>query len=304
MGYNKIMDSNFLSLLVHPVYKTPLQYDAATQQLTDTAHNDHFVIREGVPILLSNSAPLNATNNAAERFNYKEHYQKDAETYDYFKTTENKVEHEEHERLRKYILAAIPASAKNVLDVGCGGGWLAAALKNSGRQVISMDISDINPIKSVKNTPAPQHSGLVADVFELPIKDGSIDCIVASEIIEHVTDPGKFLGSLFAALRPGGKIIVTTPYNERIPESLCIHCNQLTPHNAHIHSFTEQSIRRFAPQQAAGLATQIFNNKILVRTGLQRLLRFLPAGIYKVVDNLANSVTRKRAYRLMLTIQK
>jgi 2-polyprenyl-3-methyl-5-hydroxy-6-metoxy-1,4-benzoquinol methylase len=152
--------------------------------------------------------------------------------------------------------------------------------------------------------PYPTHYGLVADAFELPIRDGSIDCIIASEIIEHVPDPKRFLQSLFNALKPGGKLIITTPYNERIQYSLCIHCNKLTPHNAHLHSFTQTSILKFLPDNAKRCQTTIFNNKILVRLGLQRLFRFLPLYVWNIFDQSANAITRKRAYRLMLTIEK
>jgi 2-polyprenyl-3-methyl-5-hydroxy-6-metoxy-1,4-benzoquinol methylase len=303
------MDSNFLSLLVHPVYKTPLQFDKASGQLVDNLHNDRFAIKENVPLLLTTveEAALTQTEqhkDAGSKFHYKEHYQHDAETYDYFKKTENPIENEEHNRLHQYILSEIPAAASWVLDTGCGGGWLAGALKNKNKNVISMDISDINPIKATKNLPYPTHYGLVADVYELPLKDASMDYIVASEIIEHVSDPKRFLDALFTALKPGGKIIVTTPYNERILESLCIHCNHLTPHNAHLHSFTEASIQKCLPQGIKSFKTTVFNNKVLVRLGIQRLLGFLPMSIYKGIDQLTNGITKKKAYRLMLVIEK
>ena len=302
------MDQNFLSLLVHPVYKTPLQYDEVSKQLIDKAHNDDFIIKENVPILLTKVEELSLTQTdlhakAGSQFHYKEHYQHDAETYDYFKETKNPIEREEHNRLHQYILSEIPANASWILDTGCGGGWLAKALKNRNKQVISMDISDINPIKATKTTPYPTHFGLVADVYELPIRENSIDCIVASEIIEHVSDPKRFLYALFTALKPGGKIIVTTPYNEHIMESLCIHCNHLTPHNAHLHSFTETSIQKHLPAALKRYKTTVFNNKVLVRLGLQRLLGFLPLGIYRGIDKLSNAM-KKRAYRLMLVIEK
>ncbi len=303
------MDPNFLSLLVHPIYKTPLQFEQTSGELVDKAHNDNFAIKENVPLLLTAVEEVALTQTeqhkeAGSTFHYKEHYQHDAETYDYFKETKNPIESEEHNRLHQYILSEIPANASWILDTGCGGGWLAGALKNKNKNVISMDISDINPIKATKNNPYPTHFGLVADVYELPIKDASIDCIVASEIIEHVSDPKRFLNALFTALKPGGKIIVTTPYNEHILESLCIHCNHLTPHNAHLHSFTEASIQKFLPVGLKNYRTAVFNNKVLVRLGIQRLFSFLPLGIYKGLDKLSNAVTKKRSYRLMLVIEK
>ncbi len=273
------MNANYLSHLVHPLHKTPLQYDERADQLVDPSNNDRFAIKNNVPILLTPEVETTLTETeqhalAGSHFQYKEHYQNDAETYDYFKVSENPVEREEHNRLHQHILSEIPKDTTWILDTGCGGGWLANALKHKNKQVISMDISDINPIKAIQNNPYPTHYGLVADVYELPVKEGTIDCIVASEIIEHVSDPKRFIDALFTALKPGGKIIITTPYNERIMASLCIHCNRLTPHNAHLHSFTEASITRYLPGRVTKYKTRVFNNKILVRLGIQRLLGF------------------------------
>jgi 2-polyprenyl-3-methyl-5-hydroxy-6-metoxy-1,4-benzoquinol methylase/uncharacterized protein YbaR (Trm112 family) len=303
------MDTNFLSRLVHPLYKRQLIYQDMSNLLIDPVNNDRFVIKDNVPILLTATEELSLTQTeqhtgAGSAFHYKEHYQNDAATYDYFKTTENPIERAEHDRLHQQILSQIPADADWILDAGCGGGWLAGALSKSGKKVISMDISDINPIKAINNVPSPNHFGLVADVYELPLRDGSVDCIVAAEIIEHVSDPKRFLAALSKALKPGGKLIVTTPYNERIQASLCIHCNRLTPHNAHLHSFTESSITRCLPDNAKNPTTKVFNNKVLVRLGLQRILSVLPLGLYNMVDGLCNTLTKKRAYRLMLTFEK
>jgi 2-polyprenyl-3-methyl-5-hydroxy-6-metoxy-1,4-benzoquinol methylase len=284
---------DFLDILVHPTGKTPLQYNAATDQLTGGA--DAFEVKEQVPILL--------TKNEKEGFDYKDHYQADAVAYDYFEEEPNAVSREEINRLHQYILNEIPANTGWILDVGCGGGWLAKSMLGKNRNVISMDISDINPIKAVKNFASPHHFGLVGDVLELPIKPNSIDCIIASEIIEHIVDPKKFIEQLYNVLSPGGKLIITTPYNELIRTSLCIHCNQLTPQNAHLHSFTEKSVKRFFPANVTSYKTKIFNNKILVRFRLQRIFSFLPLPVWRLLDDISIGLTKK-AYRLMIVIEK
>lgn len=303
------MNQDLLNILVHPIHKTKLFFDTFSGKISDKNGTGQFSVKENVPILLINEEEVSLTSTeqhakAGSTFHYKEHYQLDAETYDYFKNETNKLEKEEHRRLHQMILAQIPADTGWILDVGCGGGWLAAALTPKQRRVISMDISDINPIKALLNTNNPYHFGLVADVFEMPIGENSIDCIVASEIIEHVSYPKRFLEELFKVLKPGGRLIVTTPYNEKILQSLCIHCNHLTPHNAHLHSFTENSIKMIVPAGARQIKTLIFNNKILVRSGLQNLMRILPLGIYSALENITNKITGKRAYRLMLVFEK
>ena len=303
------MSSEFLELLVHPIYKTPLRFDEISAQLFDEKSNAKFNIKEGVPILVINNVQEEQTtipsnNLVVKAFNYKDHYQTDAQVYDYGNEHhQHPVEQAEINFLRRYILSEIPQNALIVLDIGCGGAWLAAALLPTGKSVISTDISDINPIKATKKFPSLNHFGLVADVFELPIKANSIDCIVASEIIEHVPDPKRFIACLFEVLKPGGKIIITTPYNELIRTSLCIHCNFETPHNAHLHSFTEKNIFQLLPK-VNKVKIQLLNSKLLVKTWVQYLLRFLPISLWKRFDKLVIFLTGKRAYRMMICLQK
>jgi len=303
------LSASFLDLLVHPVRKTPLHPAPAGDALLSPDTEDRFAIKEGVPILLPATAAtaLETTalnNEEGTRFQYREHYQTDAAVYNYAEEPHYPVEREEAARLHSQILARIPAGAKWVLDVGCGGAWLAAALVPGGRQVVSMDVSDINPIRALKRVPGANHHALVADVFALPIKPGSMDCIVACEVIEHIPDPALFLAELFTALKPGGTLIVTTPYAEVIRTSLCIHCNRPTPHNAHLHSFTEASIKAYVPPGARAVHTAVFHNKLFVQSRLQRLARGLPLSAHNAFDRLAMAVTGKKAYRLMLAVEK
>jgi 2-polyprenyl-3-methyl-5-hydroxy-6-metoxy-1,4-benzoquinol methylase/uncharacterized protein YbaR (Trm112 family) len=286
---------DFLSILVHPKHKTRLEYDTTLNLLTDPIHNDSFYIKDNVPILL--------TNGSGAGFDYKGHYQEDAAIYDYFHDHGEPVTREEINRLHQYTLNELPAHTHWILDVGCGGGWLAKAVTGKNRNVISMDISDINPIKATKYVPSPYHFGLVADVFDLPFEQSSIDCIVACEVIEHVVDPEKFVKALFHVLKPGGKLIITTPYNEFIPSSLCIHCNKQTPQNAHLHSFTEKSIKKCIPESVKAHKIKIRNNKLLVKLHIQKALNFIPLYLWKQLDNIANRLVNK-AYRLIVVIEK
>ena len=46
------MDKKLLSILVCPVSKAPLEYDAAGQELTCRASGLAYPIREGIPVML------------------------------------------------------------------------------------------------------------------------------------------------------------------------------------------------------------------------------------------------------------
>lgn len=291
------MDSSFLNLLVSPVSKKKLSINEEKNILSDGEHV--FSIKDGVPILLP---PVKETDGS-EFKNYQEHYEKDAEAFDYFEDFVP-LHQEENRRLHQQILKEIPANASIILDVGCGGAWVAKALIPQQKKVISMDVSTINPLRAVKEIPSEMHLGLVADVFNLPIKKESISCIVASEIIEHVPNPKDFIAALFDVLEKDGILIITTPYNEKIQQSLCIHCNQLTPHNAHLHSFTAEKIKSIAPQNAASLTTRTFNNKIFTVSHIILKMRFLPFRIWAWIDKAGNLFFKSKANRLMLVIKK
>ena len=51
---------------------------------------------------------------------------------------------------------------------------------------------------------------LVADAQRLPLK-AAFDTIVAGELIEHLSNPGEFLEGCRRALRPRGRLVITTP---------------------------------------------------------------------------------------------
>jgi 2-polyprenyl-3-methyl-5-hydroxy-6-metoxy-1,4-benzoquinol methylase len=286
------------SILIHPVSGKPLHLSAQEDLLTEPDSGDRFVIKDGIPQLLP---PKDEVEQ--KTFDYAAHYQQDAIDYDYFNPPEGKTEAEERNRLHQFILERIPSGKGWVLDAGCGGGWLANSLLSSGRNIISADISDINPRKALDLLPASNHFALVADANYLPVVSGGLDCIVASEIMEHVPQPAQFAKSLYRALKPGGRLIITTPYNEFIRYSLCIHCNHNTPHNAHLHSFTEKSLPSFVPAGAKAEAL-VFGSKILSGFRLLPLLKWMPFGLFKLLDKVLVAVSGKRASRLMVLITK
>lgn len=290
-------NSEFLNKLCDPVSGEDLIIEESNL-LKPNETKTSYPIKNRVAILLVKEPDSKAD------FDYAEHYERDAEVFDYANEYNDPVENSEIRRLRQRILSQVSPEDEWVLDVGCGGGWLAESLITKNKKVISMDISFTNPKKAIENTPSENHFAVVADVFNLPFKKNSFDCIVASEIIEHVINPQIFITNLINVLKPGGKLIITTPYNEKIKYSLCIHCNKLTPHNAHLHSFTEQSIKKLISVKTAYIHTTVFNSKLLTQLRMTFLFRFLPGRAWNFIDQFFIIITRKKAYRLMLEIIK
>lgn len=232
-------------------------------------------------------------NDELEHFDYKTHYQTDAEEFDYFEKRMGPSEHEER-RVREVIISKIPIDANLILDVGCGSGWVAKEFLGKNKKVISLDISIKNPTV-VKNLYQSQnHFPLVADSFKLPLMSNSVDCVIASEIIEHVTNPKEFLSELLRVVKKCGKVIISTPYKEKIRYVLCIHCNKKTPVNAHLHSFDEVILKNYSKEIGAGkFQSIIFGNKALIFLRTHILLKYLPLSLWQAIDWLANKIYNK-----------
>lgn len=261
--------------------------------------NQSYPIQNGVPILLKPDEESEIFQSEIHKkqgteFKYKEHYQQDAIDFDYFQVRDKGTEHSER-RVREFIFAQTPKNPKRMLDVGCGKAWVAEMFSSIANEVISMDISFTNVEKALEKYPFENHSGIVADVLNLPFQENSFDCIIASEIIEHVVYPDQFIKKLIRILKPGGVLLVTTPYKEKLQYNLCIHCNKLTPRHAHIHSFDEKKLAELYSKNDVLFEYQTFANKALLHLRTHVFLHFLPFGIWRFIDKVANLIYKAPA---------
>jgi SAM-dependent methyltransferase len=53
---------------------------------------------------------------------------------------------------------------------------------------------------------------IVCDITDVPEPDGSFDAIMCIEVLEHLPDPGAAVREFARLLRPGGHLIVTSPF--------------------------------------------------------------------------------------------
>ncbi len=105
----------------------------------------------------------------------------------------------------------IPAHAKTVLDIGCGSGELAKLLHEQGKQVWGADIS-LKALEDAKPYLAGSYCFDIQDkTWPTELMTQKFDVVVASEVIEHIFTPSKFLAQVKKILAPGGSIVITTP---------------------------------------------------------------------------------------------
>lgn len=301
------MKEFLISKLADPYSGEELMFSPQNNCLENAGGETYFV-KDDIAVMInaasrSTNHQTSLHNNFDSNFNYLAHYETDATQFDYFKDDESRTTKQERKRSRQAIIDAVPKKAFSILDIGCGSGWVAEHFLKKGKQIISSDISITNPLKVLAKFPHKNHAGIVCDAFNLPFKNNTFDCIIASEVIEHVFDPSVFVRSLLQKLKSGGTLILVTPYNEKIEYFLCVHCNRPTPKNAHLHSFDEEKIKVIFKPFASKTSTKVYCNKYLLKLRLYNLLSFLPFGLWNVLDNLSNKFVKKPTTFLIKSIK-
>ncbi len=107
-----------------------------------------------------------------------------------------------------------PLAGKRVLDVGCGNGFWASRLKALGADVIGVDPSAQGIEIARKHHPEIRFEQIAAHESicqELGVPP--FDAVTSFEVVEHLYDPRSWARTCYAALRPGGLFLCTTPYH-------------------------------------------------------------------------------------------
>lgn len=292
------MIASFLTkILADPESKLPLVFDEDHNTLLEPITSSIYQIESNVPILLGKQEITNEQNSSLEnefknQFNYIDHYNKDAEYFDYFEK-ETALVAAERKRNRQFIQSKIPNGGKQILDIGCGSAWVAKEYTAQNKNVVSLDVSKKNPMRALATYNNEHHAAVVADAKKLPFKDESFDSIIAAEIIEHLYSPKIFIEEWLRVLQPGGTLIMETPFDEKIIHHLCVHCNCPTPANAHLHSFNKENIKTFLPNSGCSISLFTFNNKWMNKLRFNYLFRFLPFQLWRMIDRIVNACIGK-----------
>jgi len=111
-----------------------------------------------------------------------------------------------HEYAASLVGAGLPTGAR-LLDAGAGSGALSARLARLGYDVVA---ADLDASSFGGGVPIVEWD-VAATSLPSGIDPGTFDGVCAIETLEHVADPSRALRNLFALLRPGGLLVVSTP---------------------------------------------------------------------------------------------
>jgi SAM-dependent methyltransferase len=118
-------------------------------------------------------------------------------------------------RERRILLArelARFSKAGTALDIGAAGGGNTRVLRANGWQPIAIEYG-------AEGAEVARDRGLNvlrADARRLPVADGSIDLVVAFDVLEHIEEEDVAMAEINRVLRPGGVALMAVPSDMRL----------------------------------------------------------------------------------------
>ncbi len=94
-----------------------------------------------------------------------------------------------------------------ILNIGCGTGMLSSLFAQEA-EITSLDFSH----DALKFCDSMNLKRLIrADAQSLPVQDESFEHVFCFDIIEHLENDTQALREMYRVLRPGGRVLLTTP---------------------------------------------------------------------------------------------
>ena len=112
----------------------------------------------------------------------------------------------------KWFDRHIDWQGKDVLDLGCAGGFMAEALAERGAHVTGIDPAS-DAIDAARDHARAGKLRIAYDVGvgeALPYDDASFDAVVCVDVLEHVADLHRVLSEIARTMRPGGLLLFDT----------------------------------------------------------------------------------------------
>ena len=135
---------------------------------------------------------------------------------------------------------------RNLLDVGCGNGFLTKKIGKNFENVFAIDTS-ISAINQAKKEYFGNINFSKTNLDEFN-SNKQFDCITLLEVIEHLYSPDKMLQSIHKVSSHDTKIIISTPYHGFIKNLLILLTGKFNKHfsplweDGHIKFFSKSTL--------------------------------------------------------------
>lgn len=159
----------------------------------------------------------------------------------------------EHARISD-VLRLLPTGARSVLEIGSRDGRITRLLAERFPEVVALDLEkpdfDIPRVVPVRG-----------DVTRLDFPDDHFDCVVCTEVLEHVSAVEQAANELSRVTR--GSVLIGVPYRQdiRIGRTTCARCGAVNPPWGHVNAFDEGSLCRLFPGLTPGETSFVWQTR-------------------------------------------
>ncbi len=146
---------------------------------------------------------------------------------------------EEQRRIDR-VLTMLPKDTRTALEIGARHGAMTRRLAEVLDEVTALDLRKppfhLDRVKPVQG-----------DVQRLQFPDDCFDCVVCTEVLEHVPDLAAAAREITRVTR--SHVLIGVPYREdtRAGRTTCVHCGRINPNYGHVNCFDEMKIERLFP---------------------------------------------------------
>jgi 2-polyprenyl-3-methyl-5-hydroxy-6-metoxy-1,4-benzoquinol methylase len=149
--------------------------------------------------------------------------------------------------MRSRFLREHVRAGDRVLDVGCGEGRFAAELARAGAEVVGIDVAE-EPLRRARALHPQLDLRLLDGEAAWALPDASFDVVWGGEVIEHVADTEAWLSEVRRLLRPGGRLLLSTPAHGRLRMlrlalSRRAFADHFDPRGEHLRFYTRETLR-------------------------------------------------------------
>lgn len=197
--------------------------------------------------------------------------------------------------LLAYIEAAKRVNGK-VLELGTGAGYGIQHIAASADSFSTVDKTDTKiDFEQYPNVEFHQMTLPSLTKFD----DGSFDFVISFQVIEHVDEDDEFIKEASRVLRPGGKLIITTPNKDM----------SITRNPWHVREYTIEEFKTLLKPHFSGVEPLgVFGNEKIMayyennKASVEKITRFdifnlqynLPRQVLQIPFDILNRMNRKK----------
>jgi len=141
---------------------------------------------------------------------------------------------ESGEKLTRVFIELVKklGGVSSICDLGCGNGHISGRLAELGYQVTGVDASSSGIQIARRAYPGVR---FIEALIDRNLRLGNFDLVISSDVIEHLYRPSDLLEAAQSLLKPGGQVLLGTPYHGYLKNLVLAATGKMDSHFSVLH---------------------------------------------------------------------